>query len=133
MSVKPKVAFICTHNSCRSQMAEAISKKLAADVFEAYSAGTEIKKVINPDAVRLIRKLYGVDMTATQRPKLLAELPAVDIVVTMGCGVQCPYLSCKYRENWGLGDPTGKAEADFIETAKLIEEKINGLKERILR
>lgn len=60
MSGKPKVAFICTHNSCRSQMAEAISKKLASDVFEAYSAGTEIKGTINLDAVRVIQRIYGV-------------------------------------------------------------------------
>jgi arsenate reductase len=131
MSGKPKVAFICTHNSCRSQMAEAISKKLASDVFEAYSAGTEIKKAINPDAIRVIQKLYDVNMTASQHPKLLSELPAVDIVVTMGCGVQCPYLPCKRRENWGLDDPTGGAEDEFIRTAKIIEEKINNLKGRI--
>ena len=87
MSSKPKVAFICVHNSCRSQMAEAISRILAAGTFEAFSAGTEIKKQINPDAVKVIKKLYGVDMSQNQRPKLLKEIPPVDIVVTMGCGV----------------------------------------------
>lgn len=132
MSGKPKVAFICTHNSCRSQMAEAIGKNLASNVFEAYSAGTEIKETINPDAVRVIRKIYGIDMTVNQRPKPLSELPPVDIVVTMGCGVQCPYLPCKHREDWGLADPTGKPEEEFIKTAKIIEEKISGLKGRIL-
>lgn len=131
MSGKPKVAFICTHNSCRSQMAEAISKKLASDVFDAYSAGTEIKGTINPDAVRVIQKIYGDDMTANQRPKLLSELPPVDIVVTMGCGVQCPYLPCMHREDWGLEDPTGKTEDEFVRTAKIIEEKIITLKGRI--
>lgn len=131
MRGKPKVAFICTHNSCRSQMAEAISKKLASDVFNAYSAGTEIKGTINPDAVRVIQKIYGIDMTVNQRPKLLSELPLVDIVVTMGCGVQCPYLPCKHREDWGLDDPTGKTEDEFIITAKIIEEKIITLKGRI--
>ena len=130
MSGKPKVAFICTHNSCRSQMAEAISKKLASDVFDAYSAGTEIKGTINPDAVRVIQQIYGVDMTTNQRPKLLSELPPVDIVVTMGCGVQCPYLPCKHREDWGLDDPTGKTEDEFIRTAKIIKEKIITLKGR---
>ena len=127
MSGKPKVAFICTHNACRSQMAEAISKKLASDVFDAYSAGTEIKETINPDSVRVIRRIYGVDMTVSQRPKLLSELPPVDIVVTMGCGVQCPYLPCRHREDWGLDDPTGKTEDEFVKTAKMIEEKINHL------
>lgn len=131
MSAKPKVAFVCTHNSCRSQMAEAISKIIASDTFDAYSAGTEVKTQINPDAVKIIKKLYGVDMTQTQHPKLLEELPPVDIVVTMGCGVQCPYLPCKHREDWGLDDPTGKPEDEFARTAKITEEKINDLKGRI--
>lgn len=133
MNRKPRVAFICMHNSCRSQMAEAIGKKLASDVFEAYSAGTEIKEAINPDAVCVIRRIYGVDMTADQRPKLLSELPPADIVVTMGCGAQCPYLPCKHREDWGLDDPTGRPEEDFIRTAKTVEEKIDDLKGRILK
>lgn len=124
MSAKPKVAFICTHNSCRSQMAEAISKLVAADAFDAYSAGTEIKKEINPDAVRVIKKLYGVDMTQSQRPKLIEEIPPADIVVTMGCGVQCPYLPCKHREDWGLEDPTGKPDEAFMQTADTVKEKI---------
>jgi len=128
---KPKVAFICTHNSCRSQMAEAISKKLASDVFDAYSAGTEIKGTINPDAVCVVQKIYGIDMTANQHPKLLLELPPVDIVGTMGCGVQCPYLPCKHREDWGLDDPTGKTEDEFIKTVEIIKEKINDLIGRI--
>lgn len=110
MNSKPKAAFICTHNSCRLQMAEAISKKLASDVFDAYSAGTEIKGTINPNAARVIQKIYEIDMTANQRPKLLSELPPIEIVVTMGCGVRCPYLPCKHREDWGLDDPTGKTE-----------------------
>ena len=131
MSDKPKVAFICTHNSCRSQMAEAISRILAADTFDAFSAGTEIKKQINPDAVSVIKKLYGVDMAQSQRPKLLPEIPPADIVVTMGCGVQCPYLPCRQREDWGLEDPTGKGEEEFIKTAEVIENKIQDLKRRI--
>lgn len=131
MSAKLKVAFVCTHNSCRSQMAEAICKIIAADIFEAYSAGTEVKKEINPDAVETIKELYGVDMTLSQRPKLLEELPPVDIVVTMGCGVQCPYLPCRHREDWGLEDPTGKPENDFVETANIIKEKITELMNHI--
>lgn len=132
MNEKPKVAFICTHNSCRSQMAEAISRKLASDAFEAYSAGTEIKKGIDPDAVRTIRKLYGVDMTAAQRPKLLSALPEVDVAVTMGCGVECPYLPCRHREDWGLDDPTGQSEEIFEQAAKMIEGKVLNLKKQIL-
>lgn len=128
---KPKVAFICTHNSCRSQMAEAISKIIAKDSFEAYSAGTEIKEHINITAVETIKELYGVNMEETQKPKLLSELPVVDIVITMGCNVNCPFLPCKYREDWGLSDPTGKGREEFINTAKKIEQNIIELKEKL--
>ncbi|MGE5628118.1 MAG: arsenate reductase ArsC [Solirubrobacterales bacterium] len=132
MSDKVKVAFICVHNSCRSQMAEAISKLIASDAYEAYSAGTETKPQINQDAVSVIKKLYGIDMNQTQKSKLLSSIPQVDIVITMGCNVQCPYLPCKFREDWGLEDPTGKSEEEFINTAKIIESKVLDLRERIL-
>lgn len=131
MNPKPKVAFVCTHNSCRSQMAEAISKIIAPDAFDAYSAGTEVKTEINSDAVKVIKELYGVDITQTQHPKLLEELPPVDIVVTMGCRVQCPYLPCRHREDWALEDPTGKSEEDFFNTANIIKEKIAELSKLI--
>ena len=126
-----KVAFICVHNSCRSQIAEALGKKLASDVFESYSAGTEIKPRINPDAVRLMKLLHGIDMEATQRSKLLSEIPQVDVVVTMGCNVQCPFLPCSHREDWGLEDPSGKSDEAFLETIRLIEEKVLDLKARL--
>ena len=126
-----KVAFICVHNSCRSQIAEALGKHLAADVFESYSAGTETKPQINQDAVRLIKQLYGIDMEQTQHSKLLEEIPSVDIVVTMGCNVQCPFLPCKHREDWGLNDPSGMEDNVFLETIALIKEKILNLSERI--
>jgi len=128
---KPKVAFVCTHNSCRSQMAEAISKLKAADVFEAYSAGTHIKSAINPDAVEIIKELYGVDMTETQRNKVIDEIPQVEVVITMGCGVECPWLPSKHREDWGLDDPTGKPKEEFIKTAQTIEAKILELRKNI--
>lgn len=128
---KPRVAFICVHNSCRSQIAEALGTHFAADVFESYSAGTETKPQINQDAVRMTKQLYGIDMEQTQRSKLLEELPPIDIVVTMGCNVQCPSLPCKHREDWGLEDPSGKDDAAFIETISLIESKILNLKKRI--
>ncbi|ADU27406.1 arsenate reductase ArsC [Ethanoligenens harbinense] len=124
---KPKVAFICVHNSCRSQIAEALGKHLAADIFESYSAGTELKDRINPDAVRLMKQLYGINMEQSQRPKLLEALPPVDVVVTMGCNVECPYLPCKRREDWGLPDPTGKSDAEFISVMHTIEDKITDL------
>ena len=130
---KPTVAFICVHNSCRSQMAEALGKKLASDVFESYSAGTETKPQINQDAVRLIKQVHGIDMEETQYSKLLSELPEIDVVVTMGCNVQCPFLPCHHREDWGLDDPSGKDDAAFLMTMSLIEEKILDLKRRIIR
>lgn len=122
-----KVAFICVHNSCRSQIAEALGRHLAGDVMECYSAGTETKPKINQDAVRLMKQLYNIDMESTQYSKLLSEIPPVDIVVTMGCNVQCPFLPCKRREDWGLSDPTGKNDQEFIETIRVIETKIRDL------
>ncbi|MDD4721626.1 MAG: arsenate reductase ArsC [Acidaminococcaceae bacterium] len=127
----PVVAFVCVHNSCRSQMAEAIAKIFAANVFETCSAGTEIKEAINQDAVSLIKELYGVDMNETQKPKLLAELPKIDILVTMGCQVACPFVPCRYREDWGLEDPTGKERKAFLQTADIIKQKVLDLKKRI--
>ena len=126
-----KVAFICVHNSCRSQIAEALGKKLAADVFESYSAGTETKSQINQDAVRLMKQVHGIDMEQTQRSKLLSEIPEVDVVITMGCNVHCPFLPCSHREDWGLEDPGGKSDEAFLETIRLIEEKVLGLKDRL--
>ncbi|SEU28600.1 arsenate reductase [Lacrimispora sphenoides] len=128
-----KVAFICVHNSCRSQIAEALGRHLAGDVMECYSAGTETKPQINQDAVRLMRQIYNIDMEATQYSKLLAEIPPVDIVVTMGCNVQCPFLPCKRREDWGLNDPTGKSDHEFIETIRVIETRIINLAEELGR
>ena len=90
---KKKVAFICVHNSCRSQIAEALGKHLAGDVFESYSAGTETKPQINQDAVRLMKEIYGIDMERNgQRSKLISEIPEVDIAISMGCNVGCPFI-----------------------------------------
>lgn len=133
MSRKPKVAFVCVHNSCRSQIAEALGKLLASEVFESYSAGTETKPRINSDAVRLMKQLYGVDMEQSQYSKLLGELPAVDVVVTMGCNVQCPSLPCRRREDWGLEDPTGRGDEAFCQTIARIREKVEDLRDRLQR
>lgn len=126
-----KVAFICVHNSCRSQIAEALGKHYAAEVFESYSAGTETKPQINQDAVRLMKQIYGIDMEQTQQSKLLQDIPAVDVVITMGCNVQCPSLPSKHREDWGLEDPTGKSDAVFIDIIQTIDENVKTLKNRI--
>lgn len=131
---RPKVAFICVHNSCRSQVAEALGRKLASDVFDSYSAGTETKPQINQDAVRLMKDVYDIDMEAEgQCSKLLADIPTVDVVITMGCNVSCPALPCRWREDWGLEDPTGQPDELFLETMKKIEEKVLQLKEKLSR
>lgn len=128
---RPKVAFVCVHNSCRSQMAEALGKQLAGDVFESFSAGTSPAARINPDAVRLMKRVYGIDMEQTQHSKALSSLPEVDIVVTMGCHVQCPTLPCAYREDWGLEDPSGREDEEFLAVMEQIEEKVLDLKQRV--
>ena len=131
MKRKPIVAFICVHNSCRSQIAEALGKNLAADVFESYSAGTEIKDRINPDVVRIMKEMHGVDMEETQYSKLIQDIPVPDMVVTMGCNVVCPHIPGAEVEDWGLDDPTGQADEVFMETIKIIEEKVLDLKRRM--
>lgn len=130
--MKKKVAFVCVHNSCRSQIAEALAKKLGSDVLEVYSAGTEIKEEINPDARQLMMAMYGIDMEKTQKPKLIQAIPPVDDVITMGCNVVCPVLPFSYKsEDWGLEDPTGKGDEAFINVIRRIEEKVIELIERV--
>ncbi len=131
MSNKIKVAFICVHNSCRSQIAEALGKHFANDVFESYSAGTDTNPQISKDAVRLIKEIYGIDMEKTQHSKLLTELPEIDVVVKMGCNVVCPFLPNKYEEDWGLADPTGKSDEELRKVISTIEMKIKELKEKV--
>ena len=126
-----KVAFICVHNSCRSQIAEALGKYYASDVFESYSAGTELKNNINPDAVRLMKEVYGIDMEKTQHPKLINDIPDVDIAISMGCNVGCPYIGRNFDDNWMLDDPSGKSDEEFIKVINQIEIKIKELKERL--
>ena len=125
-----KVAFVCVHNSCRSQMAEAFGKVLGLNVFEAYSAGTEERNQINQDAVRLMKEI-GIDMELNQHSKLVTTIPEVDIVITMGCNVDCPWLPCSHREDWGLDDPSGKSDEEFIKTRDMIKAKVEQLVERI--
>ena len=130
---KIKVAFICVHNSCRSQMAEALGKKYLSDICECYSAGTETKPKINQDAVRLMKQVYDIDMEETQYSKLIDSIPEADIVVSMGCNVVCPYMPCKLEMDWGLEDPTGQRDEVFLETMKEIEQKILDLRETVLK
>ena len=132
MKNKRKVAFICVHNSCRSQIAEAFAKKYGEEKIEVYSAGTQLRSKINQDAVRMMKELYHIDMEATQKPKLLSDIPDVDYIITMGCNVQCPNVAYHYQiEDWGLADPTGKEDKEFMKTAIIIEEKVKDLIKRI--
>ena len=111
--MKEKVAFVCVHNSCRSQIAEVLGKSLVSEIFESYSAGTETKPQINQDAVRLMKEQYQIDMEETQYSKLLSEIPPVDIVITMGCNVTCPNLPCRHREDWEFKTPLERGMKNF--------------------
>lgn len=126
---KKKIAFICVHNSCRSQIAEALGKKYLSDSFECYSAGTETKPQINQDAVRIMKELYDIDMEKEQYSKLLSDIPSPDIAISMGCNVACPFIGRGFDDNWGLEDPTGKSDEEFIYVIKQIEAKVLELKE----
>ncbi len=129
---KTKVAFVCVHNSCRSQIAEALTKKFAGDSIEVYSAGTELKDQINQDAVRLVKEMFAIDMEETQKPKLLDDIPEVDYLITMGCNVVCPILPYTVKtDDWGLDDPSGKKDEEFIKTIKEIERKVHKLIEEV--
>ena len=128
---KPEVAFICVHNSCRSQIAEALGKALASDVFESYSAGTETRPQINQDAVRLMKALYGIDMEQTQYSKLISDIPEPDIAISMGCNVGCPFIGRPFDDNWELEDPTGKSDEEFKKVIDEIRVRIMELKQRL--
>lgn len=124
-----KVAFICVHNSCRSQIAEALGKHFRGTDFEFYSAGTETKPQINQDAVRLVKRLYGIDMEKTQFSKTFDKIPAPDIAISMGCDVGCPFIGRDFDDNWGLPDPTGKSDDEFIAVIRAIEAKVLALRD----
>lgn len=128
-----KVAFICIHNSCRSQIAEAIGKHLAGNVFESYSAGTETKLRINSDAVRLMKKIYGIDMEKEQFCKTFDRIPAPDIAISMGCDVGCPYIGRKFDDNWNLTDPTGESDEVFEQIIREIERKVVELRDNLIK
>lgn len=124
--MKKIVAFVCVHNSCRSQMAEAWAKHLGSHVLEVYSAGTEEYPEVKPLAVKAMENA-GVSMEG-HYPKLLDEIPAeVDYLITMGCNVECPHIPSKHREDWGLEDPSGGPLEDYEKTRDLIREKVEKL------
>jgi arsenate reductase len=129
---KKTVAFVCVHNSCRSIMAEGWAKHLGSDVMDAFSAGTEKYDTPKPLALEVMVDA-GVNMDHASS-KLLDEVPnRFDILITMGCGVECPFVPCKHREDWGLDDPSGGPKEGFEKTRDLIKDKVVELIERIKR
>ena len=128
VQMKKKIAFLCVHNSCRSQIAEALGKHLRGGEFDFYSAGTETIPQINQDAVRLIKELYGIDMEKTQYSKTFDNIPTPDVVISMGCDVSCPFIGRVFDDNRELPDPTGKDDADFITVIKQIESNLHHIK-----
>jgi len=125
-----KVAFVCTHNSCRSIMAEGFLKHYNNGQFEIYSAGTEKYSSPKPLAIEVMEDL-GIDMSHA-RSKLLDEIPnQLDILITMGCGVECPFIPTKHREDWELDDPSGGPKSDFEVTRDLIKARVLDLIDRI--
>lgn len=127
---KKTVAFVCTHNSCRSIMAEGWARHLGSHVIEAYSAGTEVYPGPKPMALEVMHDA-GVSMDHA-KSKLLEDIPpSFDILITMGCGVECPFVPCQHREDWGLEDPSGGPKSGFENTRDIIKEKVLDLIARI--
>jgi arsenate reductase len=113
-------------------MAEGWAKKLGSDVLEAYSAGTEEYPEVKPLAVEVMEDA-GVDMDGF-KPKLLTEIPGeIDILVTMGCNVVCPFVPARNTEDWGLEDPSGGLKEDFEKTRELVRSKVIELIKRVKR
>ncbi|RAK04210.1 arsenate reductase [Halanaerobium saccharolyticum] len=128
--MKYKVAFVCVGNSCRSQMAEGFAREYAGDILDVYSAGTDPAPEVKPNAVKAMDE---VEINISdQYPKLLADIPSeLDVLITMGCGVECPFIPCKFREDWGLDDPAGEPMEMFRETREIIDTKVKQLIEKI--
>ncbi|XFA99628.1 arsenate reductase ArsC [Candidatus Izemoplasma sp. B36] len=127
---KIKIAFVCTHNSCRSIMAEGWLKHLNNGKFEVYSAGTEVYPGPKPFALEVMEDI-GIDMSHASS-KLLDKIPSeLDILITMGCGVECPYVPTKHREDWGLDDPSGGPKSGFEATRDIIKRKVIELIKRV--
>lgn len=108
MSHKPSVLFVCVHNAGRSQMAAAFLTTLSQGAIEVRSAGSQPAEKVNPAAVEAMAEV-GIDMSA-EIPKVLTTeaVQDSDVVITMGCGDECPYFPGKRYEDWVLEDPAGK-------------------------
>jgi arsenate reductase len=120
------VAFICTHNACRSQIAEALAKHAGINHCEFYSAGSIPDNVIDPNAVRIMKDHFNIDMSS-QYPKTVDDIPMPDIAISMGCGVKCPYIGRSFDDDWGLEDPMGKSDDDYLAVITKIQPHVNQL------
>lgn len=118
------IAFICNHNSCRSQIAEYFGRKYLSDIYHIYSAGSEIKSEINKVAVRIIKQLYNDDISSSQHPKTINEIPKPDIIISMGCYNGCPYINQEFTADWQIEGPAGKSDDEFIKVINQIKEKV---------
>lgn len=131
LRVKKKVLFVCVENSCRSQMAEAFARMHGSENFEAYSSGSRPSGVVNPKAIESMKEL-GYDLSK-HASKPLEQIPQIeyDAVITMGCGDECPFVSGKIREDWGLPDPKHLATDEFRKVRDEIAEKVKALIQRL--
>lgn len=122
-----KVLFVCVENSCRSQMAEAFAKIYGKDVMESYSSGSRASGNVNERAIKSMKAVgYGLD---SHKSKSLNEIPDIeyDVVITMGCGDECPYVRAKQREDWAIPDPKNMNDQEFNKVRDLIKEKVLSL------
>ena len=127
----PRVLFVCVENSCRSQMAEAVARKLGGGAVEAHSAGSRPSGVVNPKAIASLAAV-GYDLS-THGSKSLDEIPPgpYDAAITMGCGDACPNVPARLREDWALPDPKHMAPREFDEVRDEIETRVADLFDRL--
>lgn len=121
------IAFICNHNSCRSQIAEYIGRKYLSSLFNVYSAGSFPADKIDSGAVEVIKEIYGDDITKNQYPKIYTEIPEPDIIISMGCYKGCPFINRKFDDDWKIQDPSGQSIEKYRETVHIIESNIKKL------
>jgi arsenate reductase (thioredoxin) len=122
-----RVLFVCLHNAGRSQMSEALFARAADGRHEARSAGTRPAERVHPEVVEAMREL-GVDV-GDRRPRALTRELAewADVVVTMGCGDECPYIPGKRYLDWDLPDPHGRPLAEVRRSRDEIERRVGAL------
>jgi arsenate reductase (thioredoxin) len=126
MHMPTRIAFICVHNSCRSQISEALGNSLSNGSFTCYSAGSDPSESIDSDAIRHMKDLYGIDI-GRQHTKSISELPSIDILVTMGCGITCPTMRSEKKIYWNIPDPKGLPDEEYKKIIKMIEENLKGM------